>query len=67
MNMGIARLANVSSRSISDGQVVALRSAWWVRDIAQMPSGRSVIREPAQKVPMLDWPADLFADEIVSH
>ncbi len=66
MDMETARLTNVSWLSIPDRHIVALRSAWWCRTVAPTWAA-SPANDQALPVPMLDWPSDLFADDIVCH
>jgi hypothetical protein len=57
------RLANVSWIPISDRQVFVLRAVWLSRGETRAPPGTSNDNE-LQRVPMLDWPATLFDDEV---
>jgi hypothetical protein len=63
MDMKTARLANAFWLSISDRQVVALRTAWLSRDGSPAPLNASAANEP-RRLPMLDWPESLFDNEI---
>jgi hypothetical protein len=66
MDMEIARLTNISWLRAPDPQAVAMRAAWMrpVRSWTQ-PGRRST--EDTLPVPMLDWPAALFQDEMLDH
>ncbi|MEA2774490.1 MAG: hypothetical protein QOD93_7452 [Acetobacteraceae bacterium] len=63
MDMKTARLANAFWLSISDRQVVALRTAWLSRDGSAARPDASAANEP-RRLPMLDWPESLFDNEI---
>jgi hypothetical protein len=69
MNMEIVRLVNASRlgagpwRGISDRQVMALRTIWSSDASATAYSDTNDETEP-RRVPLLDWPEDLFDDEI---
>jgi hypothetical protein len=60
MNTETARLANVTWILIPDEQVRVLRAAWVIRDGSPVTASDN----EKQPVPLLDWPADLFKDEI---
>jgi hypothetical protein len=66
MQMETTRLANVHWLSIPDRQVFALRTAWMSRH-GSRARPEPVPRNEPQRLPMLEWPATLFADEITSH
>jgi hypothetical protein len=66
MNMQTARLANVAWLSISDGQAFALRAAWFPANDARPWAGIRFDAEP-QRLPMLDWPQNLFEDEVLDQ
>lgn len=63
MDMEIARLTNVSWLQVSDREVMALRAAWSVSDRSEDRPDAACDNEPL-RLPMLDWPPDLFADDI---
>ncbi len=63
MDMQIVRLTNLSWLQFSDRQAFALRL---VSPPAARPKGRldSASTQALEHLPILDWPTDLFADEI---
>jgi hypothetical protein len=66
MDMEIAALASVYRPRVSDMQALILGMALSSPDGLQTGSDASS-REVLQPVPMLDWPATLFDDTIISH
>ncbi len=66
MNMQLSRLANVSWLQFADRQALAIR-------MVSQPSRRQDVRmdRPSglalERLPALDWPVDLFADEAVEE
>jgi hypothetical protein len=66
MEMETVRLANVSWFSIPDRQVLALRAAWSSWNGSRGQTGVASDNEP-RRLPILDWPAALFDDEMFCH
>ncbi len=64
MEMEIERLTSVSWLQFSDRQVLALRAAGSFTNESANRQDVACDNEP-QPLPMLDWPPDLFAGEIV--
>jgi hypothetical protein len=66
MDMEIARLSSISWAQIPDRQAVAVRGVWQQLNQSWTQLARRGANDP-RPVPMLDWPAALFQDEILGH
>ena len=66
MDMPIARLAATVWRQITDLRGFAMRTVWLFAHGSRNRPG-SPFNSGPQRLPPLDWPPDLFDDELLCH
>ena len=61
MNMELVRVAQQNWHQVPDCQAIVMR---WLDLPVRAQAVRLATSVPSRRLPALDWPADLFADEV---